>query len=71
MRAEWVARSLPSAELAAFARAQMFDICDIANRSAVLISSEVFFVFFEAMNMTGLMCQGTVTANSMQQLLCA
>lgn len=49
-RAEWVTQALPPAEMAVFARAKVFDICDLANRAAVL---------------------ETVSANSMQQLLCA
>lgn len=35
-RAEWVARALPPAERAVFASAKVFDICDLANRAAVM-----------------------------------
>lgn len=35
-RAEWVAQALPPAEMAVFAEAKVFDICDLANRAAVL-----------------------------------
>lgn len=38
-RAEWVARALSPAEMAVFAGAQMFDIYDITNRAAVLVSN--------------------------------
>lgn len=38
LRAEWVARSLPPAKLQAYARADTFDVCDIANRAAILVS---------------------------------
>lgn len=38
VRAEWVARALPPAKLTAYSGTQMFDICDIANRSVVLVS---------------------------------
>lgn len=38
LRAEWVSRSLPPAELAGFVRAKPSQICDIANWSAILVS---------------------------------
>lgn len=40
MRAEWVARSLPPSELKAYAWADTFDVCDIANRAAILVSNK-------------------------------
>lgn len=43
VRAEWVSQALPQAEIAAYAGAQMFDICDIVNRSDVLVSDQFFF----------------------------
>lgn len=49
-RAEWVSRALPPGERAVFFNAKVFDICNLANRAAVM---------------------ATVSANSMQELLCA
>lgn len=37
IRAEWVARALLPAKIAVYAGAQMFDICDIATRAAMLV----------------------------------
>lgn len=48
LRAEWVARSLPPAKLRPFLRAQTFDICDIANRAAVLV--RFFFLSGEVLS---------------------
>lgn len=38
LREEWVVRSQPPAKLGAFTRAKMFDIGDIANWFAILVS---------------------------------
>lgn len=44
LRAEWVARALPPAELRPFMRAQTFDICDIANRAAILVCRRPVYI---------------------------
>lgn len=41
-----MARALPPAKIAAYSGAQLFDICDIANRVAILVMTNFFFVFF-------------------------
>lgn len=43
VEAEWVVRALPPAEIVAYFRAQMFDICGIENRAVVLVSFKLFF----------------------------
>lgn len=35
---KWVARVLPPAKMEAYSGAQLFDICDTANRAVVLVS---------------------------------
>lgn len=42
LRAEWVARALPPGELRSFERARIFDICDVANRAAILVRERVY-----------------------------
>lgn len=43
-RAKWVALALVPAKMAMFARVKMFDICDIANRAAVMVRRPFFLL---------------------------
>lgn len=43
IRAEWVARALSPAKIVTYLGAQMFNICDIVNRAAVLVGTANFF----------------------------